>query len=190
MNKKSSDSNSSFSDWVEQRHQRRKTRQKRRRNSRGGHDTDQHPIRPHDTNSTRSHRRPAVIGRGLRTCLGAAPTLRDVALFASRMLPDAPVENLVSHVKEIADVERVDCEQLQRHPSYSSFKMCINGIKRDQIKYYAVFQFQCYLHYDDGTNNEVYIDYLAKIHVLMDHHSNNLVLSLSVFNVHPGSVFG
>lgn len=94
------------------------------------------------------------------------------------MLPDAPVENLVSHVKEIADVERVDCEQLQRHPNYSSFKMCINGIKRDQIKYYAVFQFQCYLHYDDGTNNEVYIDYLAKIHVLMDHHSNNFVLSL------------
>ena len=33
----------------------------------------------------------------------------------------------------------------------------------------------CYLPFNDGTNIDLYIDYLAKIHVLMDQHNNNFV---------------
>lgn len=76
-----------------------------------------------------------MIGRGSGALLGAAPTLRDVTLFVSRLRPDVPVDNLMSHVKEIAGVEIVECEQVeQRHPNYRSYKVCIKGINRDRIK--------------------------------------------------------
>lgn len=39
-------------------------------------------------------------------------------------------------------------------------------------------------------NIDVYINYRAKIHLLMDHHNNYFVLSLGDFIAHPGSVFG
>ena len=48
----------------------------------------------------------------------------------------------------------------------------------------------CYLPYDNGTNDADYINYLAKIHELMDSHPNNNVLAVGDFNAHPQSRFG
>ena len=48
----------------------------------------------------------------------------------------------------------------------------------------------CYLPYDNGENDAEYIDYLAKIHDLMDDHPNNNVLVIGDFNAHPQSRFG
>ena len=47
----------------------------------------------------------------------------------------------------------------------------------------------CYLPYDNGVNFEEYIDYLGKIHCLMDTHPNNSVISIGDFNAHPQSRF-
>lgn len=53
----------------------------------------------------------------------------------SRVRPDGPVDNLVSHVKEVAGVVTVGYEQIvQGHANYRSDKVSIMDIIRDKIK--------------------------------------------------------
>ena len=48
----------------------------------------------------------------------------------------------------------------------------------------------CYLPYDDGTNDAEFVDYLAKIHCLMEDHPSNDVIVIGDFNAHLDSRFG
>ena len=48
----------------------------------------------------------------------------------------------------------------------------------------------CYLPYDNSENDVEYVDYLAKIHCLMNDHPDNNVLTIGDFNAHPQSRFG
>lgn len=131
----SSDDSSSSSEWEEQRHQRRRTQRKQRMEMGFSRDLGQRQNGTQGHTDTRRRVRSAVIGRGGGGSLGAAPAVRDVALFVSRMPPETPVDHLVSHVRDIAGVNTVECEQLeQRYPNYRSYKVCIKAINKDKIK--------------------------------------------------------
>ena len=48
----------------------------------------------------------------------------------------------------------------------------------------------CYLPHNTGNNVDDYIDYLTKLHNLMNDHPNNNVFVIGDFNAHPESRFG
>ena len=48
----------------------------------------------------------------------------------------------------------------------------------------------CYLPYDENDNIAEYVDYLAKIHCILEDHSNDYAITIGDFNAHPQSRFG
>lgn len=48
----------------------------------------------------------------------------------------------------------------------------------------------CYLPYDNGENDADVVNYLAKIHCIMNDHPDNNVIAVGDYNAHPQSRFG